>query len=145
MDALYQDPGGGLEIVEYKLTDEANDELDRAQVALYRELLRSARGVEARPIILRFSPTLREAGMTEQRRTTSATDSPPSTASRPIREGSDRQGQPRRKNRAPGRLQGQLPIVLDEGGAERLLGKGDLLANLGRGLLRAQAPLLGER
>jgi DNA segregation ATPase FtsK/SpoIIIE, S-DNA-T family len=34
-------------------------------------------------------------------------------------------------------------IVLDEGGAERLLGKGDLLANLGRGLVRAQAPLLG--
>jgi DNA segregation ATPase FtsK/SpoIIIE, S-DNA-T family len=34
-------------------------------------------------------------------------------------------------------------IVLDEGGAERLLGKGDLLANLGRGLVRAQAPLIG--
>jgi S-DNA-T family DNA segregation ATPase FtsK/SpoIIIE len=34
-------------------------------------------------------------------------------------------------------------IVLDEAGAERLLGKGDLLANLGRGLVRAQAPLLG--
>ena len=33
-------------------------------------------------------------------------------------------------------------IVLDEGGAERLLGKGDLLANLGRGTVRAQAPLL---
>ena len=30
-----------------------------------------------------------------------------------------------------------------ENGAERLLGKGDLLANLGRGLVRAQAPLLG--
>jgi S-DNA-T family DNA segregation ATPase FtsK/SpoIIIE len=36
-------------------------------------------------------------------------------------------------------------IVLDEGGAERLLGKGDLLANLGRGLVRAQAPMLSER
>jgi S-DNA-T family DNA segregation ATPase FtsK/SpoIIIE len=34
-------------------------------------------------------------------------------------------------------------IILDESGAERLLGKGDLLANLGRGLVRAQAPLLG--
>lgn len=33
-------------------------------------------------------------------------------------------------------------IILDEGGAEHLLGKGDLLANLGRGLVRAQAPLL---
>lgn len=34
-------------------------------------------------------------------------------------------------------------IVLDQGGAERLLGKGDLLASLGRGIVRAQAPLLG--
>jgi DNA segregation ATPase FtsK/SpoIIIE, S-DNA-T family len=33
-------------------------------------------------------------------------------------------------------------IILDEGGAERLLGKGDLLANLGHGLVRAQAPLV---
>lgn len=66
LDALYADPRGGLEVVEYKLTDEANDELDRAQVALYRELLRLARDVEARPVILRFSPTLREVSMTEQ-------------------------------------------------------------------------------
>jgi S-DNA-T family DNA segregation ATPase FtsK/SpoIIIE len=36
-------------------------------------------------------------------------------------------------------------IVLDEAGAERLLGKGDLLASLGKGLVRAQAPLLSER
>jgi DNA segregation ATPase FtsK/SpoIIIE-like protein len=36
-------------------------------------------------------------------------------------------------------------IILDDGGAERLLGKGDLLANLGRGLVRAQAPLLAQR
>ncbi|MEY4547136.1 MAG: hypothetical protein RL685_3331, partial [Pseudomonadota bacterium] len=34
-------------------------------------------------------------------------------------------------------------IMLEEGGAERLLGEGDLLANLGRGVARAQAPLLG--
>jgi len=33
-------------------------------------------------------------------------------------------------------------IILDENGAERLLGKGDLLANLGHGLVRAQAPLI---
>jgi len=33
-------------------------------------------------------------------------------------------------------------IILDQGGAERLLGKGDLLASLGRGVVRAQAPLL---
>jgi S-DNA-T family DNA segregation ATPase FtsK/SpoIIIE len=66
LDALYGDARGGLEVVEYKLTDEANDELDRAQVALYRELLRRARNVEARPVILRFSPTLREVAMSEQ-------------------------------------------------------------------------------
>jgi S-DNA-T family DNA segregation ATPase FtsK/SpoIIIE len=36
-------------------------------------------------------------------------------------------------------------IILDQGGAERLLGKGDLLANLGRGVVRAQAPILGQQ
>jgi S-DNA-T family DNA segregation ATPase FtsK/SpoIIIE len=66
LDALYADALGGLDVVEYKLTDEANDELDRAQVALYRELLRLARDVEARPVVLRFSPTLREVAMSEQ-------------------------------------------------------------------------------
>ncbi len=34
-------------------------------------------------------------------------------------------------------------IVLNEVGAEKLLGKGDMLVNLGNGLIRAQAPLLG--
>src|SRR5690606_41033363 len=34
-------------------------------------------------------------------------------------------------------------IILDQVGAERLLGKGDLLANLGKGVVRAQGPLLG--
>ena len=33
-------------------------------------------------------------------------------------------------------------IILDCGGAERLYGKGDLLADLGRGIVRAQAPLM---
>jgi S-DNA-T family DNA segregation ATPase FtsK/SpoIIIE len=36
-------------------------------------------------------------------------------------------------------------IILDQNGAERLLGKGDLLASLGRGVVRAQAPLLSDR
>jgi S-DNA-T family DNA segregation ATPase FtsK/SpoIIIE len=35
-------------------------------------------------------------------------------------------------------------IILDQGGAETLLGKGDLYASLGKGLVRAQAPLLGR-
>jgi S-DNA-T family DNA segregation ATPase FtsK/SpoIIIE len=33
-------------------------------------------------------------------------------------------------------------IVLDQGGAERLLGKGDLLADLGHGVVRAQAAMI---
>ncbi|HWA70762.1 MAG TPA: FtsK/SpoIIIE domain-containing protein [Polyangiaceae bacterium] len=64
LDALYGDRSGNLEVIEYKLTDEANDEVDRAQVALYRELLRVAEGVQAVPVILRFSPTLRETTLT---------------------------------------------------------------------------------
>lgn len=64
LDALYADRNGNLEVIEYKLTDEANDEMDRAQVALYRELLRVADEVAATPVILRFSPTLRETTLT---------------------------------------------------------------------------------
>ena len=64
LDALYADSNGNLEVIEYKLTDEANDEMDRAQVALYRELLRVADDVAATPVILRFSPTLRETTLT---------------------------------------------------------------------------------
>jgi S-DNA-T family DNA segregation ATPase FtsK/SpoIIIE len=33
-------------------------------------------------------------------------------------------------------------IILDQGGAERLLGKGDLLADLGHGVVRAQAAMI---
>ena len=64
LDALYADRNGNLEVIEYKLTDEANDEMDRAQVALYRELLRVTDEVAATPVILRFSPTLRETTLT---------------------------------------------------------------------------------
>src|SRR5690606_10814715 len=35
-------------------------------------------------------------------------------------------------------------IILDQKGAEALLGKGDMLVNLGRGIVRAQAPLLTD-
>lgn len=63
LDAIYGTARGTLEVVEYKLTDEANDLVDRAQVALYRQLLRASDDVEARPVILRFTPTLRETSM----------------------------------------------------------------------------------
>jgi S-DNA-T family DNA segregation ATPase FtsK/SpoIIIE len=63
IDALYADARGNLEVVEYKLTDEANEELDRAQVALYRELVRLADGQDARPVVLRFTPILRETAI----------------------------------------------------------------------------------
>jgi S-DNA-T family DNA segregation ATPase FtsK/SpoIIIE len=61
---------------------------------------------------------------------------------------------PTREN-VPGGIKANLPgrialkvasalesrIILDEAGAESLLGKGDLLADLGQGRVRAQAPL----
>jgi DNA segregation ATPase FtsK/SpoIIIE, S-DNA-T family len=34
-------------------------------------------------------------------------------------------------------------IILDRGGAERLLGKGDLLADFGHGIVRAQGAMIG--
>ena len=50
-------PGEGS-VFEYKLTDEANQALDQAQVALYRRLLRGCLDVDAEPVILRFNPGL---------------------------------------------------------------------------------------
>jgi DNA segregation ATPase FtsK/SpoIIIE, S-DNA-T family len=58
IDALHLPPGGAAEVVEYKLTDEANEDLDRAQVALYRFLLARQRELDAAPVILRFNPRL---------------------------------------------------------------------------------------
>ena len=58
IDALHVPPGGAAEVVEYKLTDESGEDLDRAQVALYRYLLARARELEAAPVILRFRPGL---------------------------------------------------------------------------------------
>ncbi|MCL2723637.1 MAG: FtsK/SpoIIIE domain-containing protein [Polyangiaceae bacterium] len=63
LDALYGEPDGSLEIIEYKLTDEANDALDRAQVALYGHMLKQARGLDAKPVVLRFMPMLRETSL----------------------------------------------------------------------------------
>ncbi len=59
IDALHAPPGGAAEVVEYKLTEDANEDLDRAQVALYRYLLaRGERAMDAAPVILRFNPRL---------------------------------------------------------------------------------------
>jgi S-DNA-T family DNA segregation ATPase FtsK/SpoIIIE len=63
LDAMYAEPDGSLEVIEYKLTDEANDAIDRAQVALYGYMLRQATGVSARPVVLRFMPMLRETSL----------------------------------------------------------------------------------
>jgi DNA segregation ATPase FtsK/SpoIIIE, S-DNA-T family len=57
-DAIHVHPSGLMEVVEYKLTDEKNEEIDRAQVALYRTLLLRTEEVDARPVILRFNPSL---------------------------------------------------------------------------------------
>jgi S-DNA-T family DNA segregation ATPase FtsK/SpoIIIE len=59
IDALHAPANGEAEVVEYKLTDGANEEVDRAQVALYRTLL-SKNDVVATPVILRFNPALTE-------------------------------------------------------------------------------------
>jgi DNA segregation ATPase FtsK/SpoIIIE, S-DNA-T family len=63
LDALYAQPSGALEVIEYKLTDEANDALDRAQVATYAALLELATGAPAEAVILRFMPMLRETAI----------------------------------------------------------------------------------
>jgi DNA segregation ATPase FtsK/SpoIIIE, S-DNA-T family len=58
LDALHGRSGGTVDVVEYKLTPEADLALDRAQVALYRHLLRESREIDAEPVILRFQPRL---------------------------------------------------------------------------------------
>jgi S-DNA-T family DNA segregation ATPase FtsK/SpoIIIE len=61
VDAVHRRAGGGaLDVIEYKLTDEANQALDQAQVALYRRLVRSSLDLDAEPVILRFNPGLIE-------------------------------------------------------------------------------------
>lgn len=60
VDAIYCRAAGAVDVVEYKLTDDANQELDEAQVALYRHLLRKMLDTEVDPLILRFRPGLVE-------------------------------------------------------------------------------------
>ncbi len=60
LDAIFRDDKGDCEVVEYKLTDDANDRLDQAQAVLYQKLLKLAEGRDAHATILRFTPTLRE-------------------------------------------------------------------------------------
>lgn len=56
IDAIHAPDEHSYEVVEYKLTDESTEELDRAQVALYRRMLQQDR--QAVPVILRFGPGL---------------------------------------------------------------------------------------
>lgn len=65
LDAIFRDKDGTLEIIEYKLTDEANGALDQAQSVLYQQLFRLAERTEARASVLRFTPTLRESTVSE--------------------------------------------------------------------------------
>lgn len=66
LDAIFRDKSGVFEIVEYKLTDEANDVLDQAQVVLYQRLFGLSDGEEATATILRFTPTLRETQLSSR-------------------------------------------------------------------------------
>lgn len=63
VDAIFEPAEQRFEVAEYKLTDEGNDELDQAQVALYRQMLRWDRGIDATPVVLRFTPTLTSSRM----------------------------------------------------------------------------------
>ena len=58
IDALFMTSDERMHVVEFKLTDEANNTLDQAQVALYRELLRRQGSIDATATVLRFRPFL---------------------------------------------------------------------------------------
>ncbi|HZO15769.1 MAG TPA: PD-(D/E)XK nuclease family protein, partial [Polyangiaceae bacterium] len=58
IDAIHLPPGERYEVVEYKLTGSENAPADAAQVALYRLLLKLARGIDAEAVVLRFDPEL---------------------------------------------------------------------------------------
>ena len=63
LDAIFRDRTGGYEVVEYKLTDEANENLDQAQAVLYQQLYALSEGKPAQATILRFTPALRETNL----------------------------------------------------------------------------------
>jgi S-DNA-T family DNA segregation ATPase FtsK/SpoIIIE len=63
VDAVHLQPSGDLQVVEYKLTEDANEDIDRAQVALYRHLLQRQRSVDAAAVILRFNPALTKTSL----------------------------------------------------------------------------------
>jgi RecB family exonuclease len=65
LDALYGEPDDSLEVIEYKLTDDANDVLDRAQAALYGRLIELSTGMVPKPVVLRFMPMLRETAISK--------------------------------------------------------------------------------
>ena len=103
-DALYGHPNGALEVIEYKLTDEANDELDRAQVALYAHLPgaddgRGARG--RRPAVHAHAPR-DEARPGRDRRSHDPGDSPAPAADGRVGHGT----RERAGHRATGSLRG---------------------------------------
>ena len=63
LDAIFRDRKGAYEVIEYKLTDEANDPLDQAQAVLYQRLYALSEGADAQATVLRFTPTLRETNL----------------------------------------------------------------------------------
>jgi DNA segregation ATPase FtsK/SpoIIIE, S-DNA-T family len=71
IDALFMTSDERLHVVEFKLTDEANDTLDRAQVALYRELLLRQGTEEATATILRFRPFMTQTVLSRDQADTS--------------------------------------------------------------------------
>lgn len=58
IDAVYDRIGSPFDIVEYKLSDEADEELDSAQAALYTMLVHKNLNIQGEAVILRFNPGL---------------------------------------------------------------------------------------
>src|SRR5690606_7958081 len=63
LDAIFKDRKGAYEVIEYKMTDEANVPLDQAQAVLYQRLYALSEGADAQATVLRFTHTLRETNL----------------------------------------------------------------------------------